>query len=505
MKITRLIVLVTICLTAMAGVIAQSGGMFVIQKSVIAGGGGSTSGGIFMLDGTIGQCVAGENSTGGSFSLASGFGAISGVTPTSTPTATSTSTPTATPTATPAGGAITGTVTYGNAIPAATRFVSNVQISGAGSVPVSIFTGGIGATEGQYLLSGFGADAYTVMPTKTGGVNGSIGSFDAARIAQHAAGPPLPQLTGSQLLVADVSNNGAITSFDAGMVAKFAAGPPYAAPGIGLTGAWKFAPASRDYPSVAASIAGEDYSALLMGEVSGNCANTGARPTAGGNGPERSTAVNLPRLLTPADNDVVIPVAIQGAANKGIISYEFDLRYDPTVIQPQADPVDLAGSVSSKLSAVANPSEPGLLRIVVYGPLRIDGNGVLLNLRFTAVGAPGSVSPLTWERVMFNEGDPGTLASDGQVELLAAAPNQAEISGRLLTTMGQRIPNARVTLTDTAVQSRSVVSNGFGVYRFGGLQVGQTYTISVQSHLTFTPLTVSVTGQLASVDMIAEP
>ena len=133
-----------------------------------------------------------------------------------------------------------------------------------------------------------------------------------------------------------------------------------------------------------------------------------------------------PRLVTPADNEVVIPVSVQGAANKEIISYEFDLRYDPTVIQPQTDPVDLAGTVSRGLSVVANANEPGLLRVVVYGAYPMDGNGLLLNLRFIAVGAPGSISPLTFERIMFNEGEPRAIVSDGQVMLLAAIPNQAE-------------------------------------------------------------------------------
>jgi len=240
-----------------------------------------------------------------------------------------------------------------------------------------------------------------------------------------------------------------------------------------------------------------------MGEVSGDWTNTGARPAAGG--PERRAAIHAPHLVTPADGEVLIPVNVQGVATKGIIAYEFDLRYDPSVIQPQANPVDIAGTVSSKLSFATNPDEPGLLRVAVYGALPIDSNGLLLNLRFTAVGAPGSVSPLTWERIMLNEGDPKTMAGDGQVELSAAAPNQAEISGRLLSAMGQGLPNTRVTLTDTTGQSRSIFSNGFGVYRFGGLQVGQTYTISVDSRaLAFTPLTASVTSQQVNVDMIAE-
>jgi hypothetical protein len=54
--------------------------------------------------------------------------------------------------------------------------------------------------------------------------------------------------------------------------------------------------------------------------------------------------------------------------------------------------------------------------VVVYGPVPISDSGILLDLRFTAVGAPGTVSPLMWERFIFNE-DPATTVTDGQVEL----------------------------------------------------------------------------------------
>lgn len=336
--------------------------------------------------------------------------------------------------------AITGTITYGNAIPADVRFVSNVQINGAGSVPVSVFTDGPGPTAGQYTLTGFGAGAYTVTPTKTGGVNASISSFDAARIAQHAAGPPNAQLTGSQLLVADVSNNGSITSFDAGMIAKFVAGPPYEPPGIGLTGSWKFSPVNKNYASVTASIAGEDYSALLMGEISGNWTNTGARPAAeprdsdkqpsekqrlstvgrrqfAVGGYEENIYVGLPILTASTDKDILVPITVDGIADKDVISYEFNLRYDPSVIQPVGDSVDLKGTASRGLSMVINASEAGLLRVVVYGAMPINENGLLLNLRFAVVGAVGSVSPLVFERMMFNEGEPRVCVSDGRIEL----------------------------------------------------------------------------------------
>jgi len=315
---------------------------------------------------------------------------------------------------------VSGTVTYGNAIgsPAAPRFVSGVTLGGVGSPNVSAITA---FPFGVYSLSGFGAGSYTVTPAKSGGVNGAVSSLDAARVAQHASGPPNPQLTGNQLIVADVSGNGSIASLDAGMIAKFVAGPPYTAPGIGQTATWRFTPVNRVYATVGASLTAQDYSALLMGEVTGNWVDSvPARPA---DGPERSIAITAPRLEVYTGRSVIIPVNVQGAAGKDIIAYEFDLRYDPSVLQPQADPADLAGTVSRDLSVVTNVTEPGLLRVVVYGVSPITENGLLLNLRFAVVGAPGSSSPLTWERVVFNEGDPGTLVTDGHVVVTSGRVN----------------------------------------------------------------------------------
>jgi hypothetical protein len=290
-----------------------------------------------------------------------------------------------------------------------------VLISGAGSPAVSVFTGAPGPIAGTYSLSGFGAGSYAVTPSKTGGVN-SITSFDAAKIAQHVAGIVL--LTGNQLLVADVSNNGVISSFDAAQIARYVtSSPPF-----GITGTWKFSPLNRTYATVNANISGEDYTALLMGEVSGNWTNTGARPVgerqwAVGRDTAKAIALNAPNMITSADSEVIIPIWVQGIENMGVISYEFDLKYDPTVIQPLPDPVELDGTVSSRLSVVANATEEGLLRVAVYGPRPIEASGELLKLRFHAVATPGSMSHLTWKRAMFNEGDAGIIAADGKIEL----------------------------------------------------------------------------------------
>ncbi len=351
-------------------------------------------------------------------------------TPTHTPTNTPTDTPTDTPTNTPTPPAvITGTVTYGNAIGAPSqRFVSNVVIDGVGSPNVSATTDFPG---GSYSLTGFGSGAYTVTPSKTASHSTAISSFDAAKIAQYVAS--LTTFSPAQQTVADASGNSTISSFDAALVAGYAVGGDG-----GAAGSWRFSPLSRTYPSITTDITGEDYSALLMGEVSGNWQNTGARAANCGSPTVREgdrfnvecTAltdvrasatdeirVTLTHSVNWTGKEIVVPVVVDGAAEKGIISYEFDLRYDPTVIQPTLDTVDVAGTVSRGLSVVVNSAEPGLLRVAGYGAMPIEENGVLLNLRFTSVGTSGAISPLTWERIIFNDGEPAVMTTDGAVEL----------------------------------------------------------------------------------------
>lgn len=293
-----------------------------------------------------------------------------------------------------------------------------MTVTGAGSPEVSAVTGAPGPGEGVYSLTGFGLDSYVITPSKAGGQNTSISSFDAARIAQFVVGSVT--FSAAEQIVADVSGAGGISSFDAALVGKYAVSTP----GSGQAGNWRFDPPSNTHAAITGDINGEDYSALLMGEVSGNWLNTGARQALR-NGPERTTVVTAPRLGTIANGEVLIPVSVEGSANKGIISYEFDLRYDPSVIQPQADPVDVAGTVSRGLSVVSNASEAGFLRVAVYGAMPIDADGLLLILKFTAVGTAGSASPLTWERFVFNDGDPNATFTDGQAEPTSPTADQS--------------------------------------------------------------------------------
>lgn len=396
-------------------------------------------------------------------------------------------------------GTLSGTVAYGNILgPPAPRPVPSVTLDAPGAPAVSTVTNASGA----YTLSNFGAGSYTITPSKSGGVNGAISAFDAAKIAQNVVN--MIPFNPIQTIVADVSGADSVTSFDAVLVARYVVLLPPPAGFSSATGNWIFGPSSRTYPNVFANISNEDYAALLMGDVTGNWNDPIALPERSASGPQRSIAIAAPRIVTQTEKEIVVPISVQGAPGRGIIAYEFDLKYDPTVIQPLTNPVSVAGTASRGLNVVANPTQPGSLKVAVYGTMPISENGVLLNLRFTAIGEPGAVSKLEWENLMVNEGNPRVLPVDGQVEIQAAGPNQAEVSGRLLTAYGSSVPNTRVTLTDLSGKSMSVISDESGAYRFTGLQLGESYTISVASRRwMFTPITVSVTGQTVNVDLTA--
>lgn len=394
-------------------------------------------------------------------------------------------------------GTITGTVTYGNPASGApaVRPVPNAALNAVGSIPVSALTN----ASGVYSLSGMGSGPYTVTPSKTGGTNGALSAFDSGLIAQFVVN--LISLNATQQTVADVSGTGGVTSFDAALIARYVV----SLPNTGSSGTWRFTPVNRSYPNVNTNQSGQDYTALLMGDVSGNWGDPVLFRLLPGND-TKAIGVTAGRTTASPNSEVVVPVTIGDVSGKGVVAYQFEMTYDPDVLAPAANPVELGGTMSDGLAVTVNSETPGLLKVVIFGANSLNGSGNLLNLKFTAIGAVGTTSALAWQEFMLNEaGTVQTRTTDGQVEVTAATAQEASINGRLLTPMGQGVPNTRVTLTDTTGASRTILSNGFGSFQFGNVRVGETYTISVESRQhTFTPVTVGVSGDLVNVDIIAE-
>jgi hypothetical protein len=170
-------------------------------------------------------------------------------------------------TATPAYN-LSGEVIYGTRLAnQPQKVVSGVSLSAVGVSTVSTATNSSGA----YLLENLTPrEPYTVTLSKTGNANG-ISSFDATLVLRHVAanGNGPNAFNGNQLLAADANGNGSVTSFDATMILRYvAANGPNA--NTGQVGKWKFSPPTRDYEPLDNSLAGQNYEAILVGEVNGS-------------------------------------------------------------------------------------------------------------------------------------------------------------------------------------------------------------------------------------------
>jgi len=113
----------------------------------------------------------------------------------------------------------------------------------------------------------------------------------------------------------------------------------------------------------------------------------------------------------------------------------------------------------------------------------------------------------------------GDFNSDGRLDLtttgLGAAPPGIRlgqcssapgisVSGRLLSSEGRGIRNARVILTDDQGVSVQAITGPRGSYQFDNVESDRTYVISVASRrFQFEPKVVSITDEITGMDFVA--
>lgn len=162
---------------------------------------------------------------------------------------------------------ISGIVSYGTALTGQSKFVSGVLMSAAGTPAVaSVMTNAIGTYLLENLTTG---NNYTVTPSKSGNINGSITPFDATLVLRCLAAGTNCTLNANQQLAADTNNSGTVTPFDATQILRFVAANAQTA-NTGAVGNWRFNPINRPYNPLIGSQQNQNYDAILIGEVNGS-------------------------------------------------------------------------------------------------------------------------------------------------------------------------------------------------------------------------------------------
>ncbi len=216
--------------------------------------------------------------------------------------------------------------------------------------------------------------------------------------------------------------------------------------------------------------------------------------------------VSAPTTNTTSGANFLIPVTCGNTTGLGVVSFQFDLIFDPAVIVPQMNPIQTFGTISDGMLPTYNVVGGNTLKVVFFTTTARTGAGTLFFFKFTAVGPIGSTSPLTWVNFMWNEGNPGALASPGQVHIVGPTAAGASLGGRVLSAFGQPVGKALVSVTDTHGNRFVSRSSPFGYFHFPDLPTGETYMVSVDSHAyRFGERVITLSGDLLELDLIADP
>lgn len=317
------------------------------------------------------------------------------------------------------------------------RPVADVTVNLSGATTDSTDT----AATGSYSLAALQGQL-TVQPRKRGDYNDAITAFDAALVAQHVAA--LITLNPRQLIAADANGTGTVAANDASQIARFNVGSVTELkmeadcntafafiPDATAVANQTFQQPNSDvrppaqggpgcvygeirYNPLATNATGQDFIAILIGDVSGNW-----QPAAAALSSLMSTSsairsssakVSVGKKQAKPGSLVTLPIKISNA--RGAIGIDIDLRYDPQALVPL---VAQKTSLSQDMTLEQYIAEPGVVRISLFGAQELNRSGTLLEVSFSVIGEEKQISPVELSRVLINE-NPATT-SHGRVTI----------------------------------------------------------------------------------------
>ena len=178
-------------------------------------------------------------------------------------------------------------------------------------------------------------------------------------------------------------------------------------------------------------------------------------------------------LTGSTGSSVTVPVTVGSLTGQNVVSFDFVLNFNSSVMTLQNPSFDTFGTLSSGMTITPNTSTPGRLTLSAFGTAPLSGSGTLINIRFNVTGSTGSVSDLTWTSFRFNEGNPCSSTSNGRLTV-----GGGEISGSVTfcaSSPPRPVPGVVVSASGSPSGSNTTASNG--TYRITNLG-GGPYTVT---------------------------
>ena len=259
---------------------------------------------------------------------------------------------------------------------------------------------------GNYSFSSLASGgSYTVTPTKAPLATGSAGidTADVLAVQRHYLGitliPP-----GCRLTAADVTGDGNVTTADVLAIQHFFLGITI---GTANVGKYSFNPASRSYPTVSGDQTGQNYDALVLGDVASNFVHRpdGTSSEDAANETLGTVAlVELPRVTADQSRSRFVAAVTASSidAKDKLVGFQGDFTFDERAVTFQSNPVHKAGLTGGHWNVSGNvlpgPGPMRTLRISAYSEdfKPLSGSGPLFELKMSRAGSGPRSSPLVW-------------------------------------------------------------------------------------------------------------
>ena len=284
------------------------------------------------------------------------------------------------------------------------------------------------SSDGTFAFDGLRRDGYVLSASKEDEVNG-ISAFDASLVLRSAAG--LVSLTTNQQLAADVNRNGSVSALDASYILQKSVGLiADRFPGAGKY--WDFVPAERTYADLTSDRVGQDFTAVLIGDVSGNWGSLGAQGESSISStastqtitPNSTATLSLETIDILPGTSLPLPLVLSRGAEE-IYSLDALIEYDPSSVSITQSDVT-AGTSDGSMFVVANIIEPGRLRLAVASSQPLPDQQAIASLTFT-VNTLADVTPITVKTASLDEGRVAATSVEGGFAALTPIENDGQV------------------------------------------------------------------------------
>ncbi|MBM4160895.1 MAG: T9SS type A sorting domain-containing protein [Ignavibacteria bacterium] len=127
--------------------------------------------------------------------------------------------------------------------------------------------------------------------------------------------------------------------------------------------------------------------------------------------PQLAARITDVTLRATPGTSITVPVATDDVTGLNVLSYQFTVSFDTTVIKLTG--VSAQGTKSAAMTIVPNTNVSGRITVGAAGTTALSGTGTLVNLVGTVVGV--GTSDVKFLSVQYNEGVPAVGGVDGKV------------------------------------------------------------------------------------------